>query len=488
MKRSLLTSLLTGGCLFCAVSLFMTCTQKKPDAPGTMVLSGTAQQAITPVPFPAGLGIPGFNFPEDSTVIYGWLKAPAGSPYTYDSASVLRHAWGIWTGLTSPAGQQYNGEDLLVFETWHGINELSAQVGAGNFEFGCNPNKLGRTRLSRPNQFDHGPAFGGRKGAGTQPIDVNVLEFETVAFDPSAACFVTHNKLFLDTVLNKFLAAGAVPPFPSSAITTKPTYFLDQAQNGLIRVPVWPGAPSPADSFGFNIWNNYVYADLSNSQPAGKIPVPTNGSDPASIPAATCNLSDFIYFTLDSAAAAYANQELNINGGNPAQAGDKAILVAMHIATKEISNWVWQTFFWAPDPNNPLWPSSAAAASLRPAQLKGAARHYAAVTTYAMVLPNQPITGGNTAKTRPLIGFNPYLEAGFSGLGNDPNWAPGAKFQYGVQTNCMSCHAMVAYPNPGNYVADRYVDLADPKIFKGQVKLDFSWSILNNVIKTTKTQ
>lgn len=87
---------------------------------------------------------------------------------------------------------------------------------------------------------------------------------------------------------------------------------------------------------------------------------------------------------------------------------------------------------------------------------------------------------------RPVIGFNPYLEAGF-----DPGvfqiFRPingKIKNEYGVQTNCMTCHNLAAYDSsvdysqPGNrkkpYAADFYLGIDDP-VFKGKLKLDFTW-------------
>jgi hypothetical protein len=55
------------------------------------------------------------------------------------------------------------------------------------------------------------------------------------------------------------------------------------------------------------------------------------------------------------------------------------------VATKEISNWTWQTFFWTTNPDLPDFPSSAWQAALQPSSLNGAAAHYAVSTAYAMV-------------------------------------------------------------------------------------------------------
>jgi len=184
------------------------------------------------------------------------------------------------------------------------------------------------------------------------------------------------------------------------------------------------------------------------------------------------------------------NASDSTEGVNNAVAGNIAILVAMHVTTKEISNWTWQTFWWSPDTDNPELPSSLLARKLRPAQITGAAAHYAAVSAYTMVLPNQPINGGTNTGAKPMIGYNPYLEAGFAGLGpvGDPNVAfnipslliPGPPL--GIQTNCMTCHSLATEDGGIGYSSDQYISM-DSSLFKGKVQLDFAWSIQGNIIQ-----
>ena len=89
----------------------------------------------------------------------------------------------------------------------------------------------------------------------------------------------------------------------------------------------------------------------------------------------------------------------------------------------------------------------------------GAPAHYAVALAYSM----RTSTGGN------VFGYNPYLEAGFSGLAGS--------FPFGVQTNCMSCHANASYKGiPSTYVGNENIDIAGPQ-FKGQVRLDFLYSL-----------
>src|SRR5690606_15572881 len=201
----------------------------------------------------------------------------------------------------------------------------------------------------------------------------------SVAYDPTAACHTIQNQLLDSTVLKSMIKPGeiaAIPAFPNTAITLKPTYFFVRSKDTLVRMPAWPGPPDPSINFPDTLWNSYVYIDLNNGQEANKklVPVGDGNNSQEAISNATCNLNDFIHFKLNKEAADYFNSQQSTEGDS-AQAGDLAILVAMHVTTKEISNWTWQTFFWAADPDNPPFPSDAVAASLRPSQLQGAANH-----------------------------------------------------------------------------------------------------------------
>ena len=106
-----------------------------------VLYSCTEDKKITPVQFP-NVAIQNFKFPEDSTTINRWLSKQ-------DTTQIVSHAWGIWAGLTEPTNQKYNGQTLLVFETWLGIQEIA------NSSNGIS-NKINRTALNVPKQFIHG--------------------------------------------------------------------------------------------------------------------------------------------------------------------------------------------------------------------------------------------------------------------------------------------------------------------------------------------
>lgn len=473
---------------FLLFALFLITCKENPKTP--VVTAPDANASISPAPFPTNI-VPGFKFPEDTaTIINGWLGG-----YTaqyFDTVSIYKHAWGIWAGLTASSGQKWNGQDLLVYETWPGISEIQDMVRAGKTD--C-PTRTGSVKLSKPRQFDHARALLVGTPKPGDAVDDTPNFWVTVSYDHTAACHATKYQLLDSAVIAGKIkpgGIGAIPSFPRTSITTKPSYFVGKATDSLIMIPVWPGPTNPARNYPTSTWKTHVYIDTKNQQPGGKAIVPTTTANPTpqEISAATCNLSDFIYFKLDAAAANYLNIE-DATQGIKASAGDLAILVAMHVTTKEISNWTWQTFFWAPDPKNPLFPSNSVAASLRPSQLQGAASHYAVSTAYAMVRPNQPIVGGTNKGVTPVIGYNPFLEPGLGQLNgplpNFPNKLSPA-IQWGMQSNCMSCHALASYPGNPPYTADQYISMDDP-IFKGAVQLDFAWSIQGNIIPVnTSTQ
>jgi hypothetical protein len=430
---------------------------------------------VTPQRLPSV--VPGFSFPEDSTNIYAWLNAQ-------DTTSITKHAWGIWAGLTSNSNQIYDATDtLLIYETWFGISDIATQCADLDTLGGCSRTKSTREKLHYPHQLSH--VFG---TSATPVTNENPGFYVSVSYDPNAACFATKNLLLNQSTLNKRLVSGGIgkiKPFPNSSITLKPTYYIGKVTDNFIRIPAWPGEPgSQAQVYGQSQWNSYVYADVNNGQTPGKIAVPADSSQVPPPETAIVNLNEFIYYPLDSAAAAYVNTQQQGQAGTVA-AGDLAILVCMHVGTKEISNWTWQTFFWTTNPAAPLFPSSPWQAALRPAQLHGAASHYAVATAYAMVWPNQPITKGTNTNVKPIFAYNPYLEPGLGAPFGNVNKL-NSKFQYGMQTNCMGCHAFATCnTSPGsslNYSADQYVDMADT-IFVDWVQLDFAWSIQQNVNK-----
>jgi hypothetical protein len=252
---------------------------------------------------------------------------------------------------------------------------------------------------------------------------------------------------------------------------------------------VWPGPPQKLDEshgYGPEKWSTWVWIDVKgSSQGKGKVICSPGRPDPSTIkPEVSYGVDQFINFPLSSEDARVLNKWHRDHGENVAElkTDDFAVLTAFHAASREITRWTWQTFWWLPDPDNPKLPSAKSIADDRPARLTGAARHYAMVPCYSMLLPDQPLSGGED-KGRPVYAYNPYLEAFFG-----PGHLHGLKNRVGLQSNCMSCHAMACYTKDGPpldselYIGDQYVDLKDPT-FRGRLKTDFLWSVPRVALK-----
>ena len=452
---------------------------------------------VIPEPFPDS-AVTGIRFPTDSVTINSWINNSAFPTY-YDSVSIYRHAWGIWAGLTAQTSQVVGGDSLLVFETWMGLNEVRQYIldSTGSCEPG-GLRKRGRAPLTRPTQFEHAGILArsinlaaGNRQPGDTVANANNL-WVTVSYDPGMACYAINNKLFKQSVINRYYQAngyGQINPFPSNSLFIKPAYLEYPSSAKVLQMPVWLNPPNPPDSLNVFDPNQFplcVYVDVNNRQSNHKtlVPVTPKCTSIDSIANATCNLNEFINFTVDSTMAAFMNEQdrvQGLKGPNKAEAGNRVLLVAMHVGTKEVSNWTWQTFYWTPIPSDPGGPSSSLAAGLLPNTVQGAARHYAANAAYVMTTPNNSPSPGAGS----MFGYDPYLEGGFGpSTFNVPNLYQPA-FKYGMQSNCMACHSL-AVPSPNNgYTTDQYINLAAPPFCKDQVRLDFVWSIQTALIHDT---
>ncbi len=460
----------------------------------------TGDKDIQPAPFPT-VNIPGFVFPEDSNKINQWLNST-------DSASIISHGWGIWAGLTTLTGDSLNGSPLYVYETWQTPedlqNELRTESGKSNGLQSETPDD-GRQELHEPNQFEHAAKnirMNEAKQMGEKIIlkntpPCNQPKFElgvyttkvTVAYDIPAAQHIISNKLYDSSALAAMQSKGMtdIPDFPNTSIVIKPTYQIipkSKIVDGYFAFRVWNG-PNYCDSgFDQDQWRGVVFVDINNkSNGNGNLSVEDN---PKRTAENTYNLNTFIHYTLSDADA----KKL----GKGAQAGDIAILVGMHVTSKEIKRWTWQTYWWTPNPDMPPTPSCQYIASKRPAEITGAPAHYAMSIGYTFIWPNQPYSGGNNKGTS-IIAFNPFLEAGFSifvfyapGVVQSPSGTVYNKV--GSQTGCMSCHALATFDQKvsiknqlGNYIPDTYIDMVSDSNFKNRMKLDFLWSIQGSIIK-----
>jgi hypothetical protein len=444
----------------------------------------------TPLPDPQ---IPGFAFPESEATLTRWITdlnrgSPAASATAFER--VHQHAWGLWAALTQETAQSVDGQRLRVFETWTTTDELA------DLPTGSSPTSLlapsRRTPLRPLSQLmlrvDRSDAVAHDSAASAAAASTRVVGF--VKYDPTAADHIVRQQLLHREALDALLEGGAqqIPPFPATALAVKPLFQIarvqDLVEGRYYALKTWRGPPATPRVWGPSQWLSVVWIDVlgggSGRGDVDDIPVP-DGSTRQD--ATTYPLSALIHYRLSTADAAALNEE---NPTTNASAGDLALLVAMHVSGRETARWTWQTFWWTPAPGEPPAPSGSAIASLRPAQLTGAARNYAMTLAYSMLSPDQPYVGG--ANRAPAVyAYNPWLEARLAPAdlpdsipGFAPNGQPAAN-SYGVQSNCMSCHAQANYnphqretaPRPAGA---RYVDLGAAE-FVGTLQVDFLWSL-----------
>ena len=453
------------------------------------VAPASRSQGIVPAAMPDP-GVSGYRFPESEATLTGWIteadRGDAGAPAA--RAKIFLHGWGLWTALTAETPQFFAGQRLRVFETWLTPEDLTSQpnlrtVGARSRQ---------QRRRAPLRTLDQLGARARAAGPSTRTADDGaagrVVGF--VKFDPAAADHILQQRLLETGALDSLLQGGAqgVPPFPASALAVKSIFQVipaaDLVDGRYYALKAWSGPPAVVQAWGPAQWPGCVWIDLfdgGSGQGAIDEAPQSDGSTRAA--ETTYPLLNFIHYRLSADDAAAVNADKPATG---ASAGDYAILVGMHVAGREIARWTWQTFWWTPAPDDPPAPSSAAIASQRPLQLRGPARHYAMALAYTMLSPDQPYIGGDNAGAA-VYAYNPWVEARFapadlpdSQPGLDPAGRPAGN-NYGVETNCMSCHARATYnPNARNtaprFAGARYVDLIDPQ-FVGTLQVDFLWSL-----------
>jgi hypothetical protein len=257
-----------------------------------------------------------------------------------------------------------------------------------------------------------------------------------VLFNGPAFRHIRANRLFqrsrLDAINLSFgaatpLAAREIPAFPREAMALKLIWAVVHAR-GLTPLSIWDGAGDPNAANLPAGWPREVRVD-PEAGAAGAVPL-------------------YRFFHLPIAAADLAA----IRAIDPsAAAGDHLVLLAMHVTSKEIPDWIWATFWWHDRPG------AGPFAAGRPAALAGPWRNYLMDVAYSMETPREQ-------DGAPNIAFNPYIEM----------------FPAGARSNCMTCHQSAVWTPAG---APPFLPVTrgarrpnDPRFATG-TRLDFMWSI-----------
>ncbi|WP_271767137.1 hypothetical protein [Aquimarina algiphila] len=423
------------------LGLLVSCKNEKPEP----YQAPEPQQKLIPQPFPTTYG-----FPVSEATLIGYTQ-----DYTNPKniEGIYTHAWQIWAGLTQMTDlETENGHKIRVFESWRTPQQIKS-------EDRINDKNL--FPLTVPHQLGH--------GVGLDSINETQLA-GFVKYSPAAEKHVVEQGIFDQKVAKSLIKSGAnqIIGFPVKSIMIKPVFLPVNLANGKDTIHVWQGPPKDTiRTWDQNDWpNSLIKVVKSKSEADGKTKFA---------------ISDFINFKVD--------KNFTEPFGN-FEHGDYAVLVGMHVMTKETTRWTWQSFWWSQYPDTPHFPSSKLHASYRSnVTLDDAASHYAMTAAYSTKIPAQPyINGQNIGES--LYAYNPYLEAGFGPSGsnnpvllgeNESGIYNGKTVQnnYGIQTNCMSCHIQARWPQNNsslNYNGNRYVDFQQ-SYGKDTLQLDFLWSV-----------
>ncbi len=471
------------------------CKKREPPAPPPAPVDAAPPDApaptgppIVPVDIP-----PGYGYPGDRAELQAWAD-------TWSLSKITAKAWDLWGGLTSNTAQKSDGVLLPVWETWCGDDEVFHKTcgkgvrpsrafhNARQLLHSGSPTDL---RLASFNKFN--PAMAGyltapKPGPGGGPYDYT----SQTSLAALNAAWPAETSIAERSVVEAPYTPNDGDQQGSAAIEIKPVMYLVK-QTGLSPLPLWMGVagarasttpqspsdcskgPSPACHPSPNLWTTCVLLDPANTAgsdtaPVAATPAQIAAADPSLLTLFSC--ATFLYAPIGiiynvkmtaAEAAAFDKAQGPVTGESHAAAGDYAVLAAMHVNTKELANWTWQTFWWQPGAEPPGdFPGSKQGMTDK---INGLWRNYAMCTGYAQ-------TAG--AKSKSLhVCFNPFLETS-SGIPD------------GTQSNCMTCHgtATVGAIAQGTITTLSYpetyqkpIDFKSDPRFATFTRTDFSWAI-----------
>jgi hypothetical protein len=164
----------------------------------------------------------------------------------------------------------------------------------------------------------------------------------------------------------------------------------------------------------------------------------------------------------------------------PLARGDLLILVGLHIASKQMPEWLWSTFWWQ-GPHNLEGEAWTCGAAQRPASIRAAGpwANYAMNVTASFrkekpqLASNSPcgapgaIAGGQELRAN----YNPFVEA---------------REENGLKSSCVDCHSRASTKSATELAIPAVDESGGPTVagFEGHIRLDYLWSIRRPLNKT----
>lgn len=316
----------------------------------------------------------------------------------------------------------------------------------------------------------HGRVPAAKAGETMQSAGPEIIIF--TLYNDAAYRHIRDNRLHQRAQLEHLRTAGpsdsliatnrTVPPLPSDAVVLL-TAWWPVARDRVTPLPVWDPELNPARQSGnsYITWQRAVAVEHSATLPkAATIDVDFAGR---SFPnARRVSIEMFHHVAVHRRMAKRimdddrTRKAAVIALGRGIEEGDALALVAVHVATKQLDDWVWATLWWHDQPTHGPF------ARDRPAELDGPWRNYLLDVAFDANTPA-------AADQAPQVCFNPWLEARFPDAGSGG----------GTVSSCVACHRRASYPAVNFLPVTRGApDLAsDPAFAPGRLRTDFLWSL-----------
>jgi hypothetical protein len=169
----------------------------------------------------------------------------------------------------------------------------------------------------------------------------------------------------------------------------------------------------------------------------------------------------------------------------PLQPGQQLVMVAMHVASKQLPDWFWATFWWRGDDSHSgkSWTCDDAQRAEVAPEPTGVWKRYSMDVIAGFYYAKPTPTAGEDCGTPAKIGnseqylamYNPFVEA---------------LFQNGLKSNCIDCHARASSDGrailrtsvPPVGEDDPYTQTSN---FEGQIRSDYLWTLAGHLRHTT---
>jgi hypothetical protein len=496
--------------------------------------------------FPAG-----FDYPQTASTLQGWVQPGGGDRMRFhayclfaglNQVSNSTPTWRAWDTSTQAFPYQYNPWKASATEgeaagsepqtprpvSLNAKNQANATVGVGAINnpapiYSVNDAIINNPRYaSCVQQVPNTNYYNLKDGVNFQSNgDIMVA---TVSYNRAALDYILGTGLYDAAKLDALLPTSAtspstsIPPFPSTSIVLKvmlwPVNGGGSTWTAVTPLPIWdwdankPGSSSDNQYAGYemqNLWRRavaissgpvtapeqkrvqFLYGVLdSNGNPIG----PNTYND-----AQLVGLDRFYskkYTDTDLAALSDCDRAILDASAywtykRAFQAGDSLALIAMHIITKEQSDWTFQSAWWHPDAQ--ACTSGVASNRFcgdRPNTVPGGDttyKNYMMTTTYGTTQQsgnrNYYAPPGTQGAIWP-VAYNPYIELAAS---------------HPITTNCMNCHHRAAWPpttpdtKPDKGRSSTYLQTSPPNpnalevfqsnngVFNGLLMLDSMWAV-----------